>query len=438
VYDEIVFTVNSPGEVSTWLGPTVAAVRRLRGTEPRVSVHILPCLYASGTEADVIRRMPGVDHVVPPGESLRYILWGTIPGAWRPTGRGVLVFLGGEMFLAARLARRLGYPAVAYTHGHVVSPGAFSWIFVPREAAKARAIEKGASPERVRVVGDLMVDAAGAVQDPEERERLVAPLKLDRGGATVLILPGSRPYELRLVLPLLASAAARLAREMRDVPVQFLVALSPYITREVLARALKPRQEELDGGPAASWASESAAAALETLFQAEHGGVRAEIALETSQGPVTMVFWRGASRAAMAAADLALTIPGSNTAELAAWGVPMIVCLPLHRPEEIPLEGIAGYLDRLPLIGRRLKIKAVLQAAERARYVALPNQVAGEVIVPELRSRRLLPEDVAEEAKRLLSDPARLRAMASRLAQAMGPQGAAERVAREAFALLQK
>ena len=133
---EIVFTVNSPGEVSTWLAPTVAALRQL-DTGVHVSVHILPCLYASGTEAEVIRGMPGVDSVVTPGESWRYILRGRLPAGWKPRGRGAVVFLGGEMLLAARLARRLGYPAAAYTQGHVVSSRDFARFFVPREGRRA-------------------------------------------------------------------------------------------------------------------------------------------------------------------------------------------------------------------------------------------------------------------------------------------------------------
>lgn len=436
--DEIVFTVNSPGEVSTWLSPTVEAVRRL-DAGVRISVFVLPCLYASGTEAEVIRRMPGVDEVVPPREALRFILWGGAPGGWRPKGRGVVVFLGGEMLLAARLAKRLGYPAAAYTHGHVVSPAAFQRIFVPREAAKSRAVAKGAPLERIEVVGDLMVDAARVVRDPAQRRALAAPLKLEAGIPAVLILPGSRPYELSITFPLFAGAAARLRRELA---VQFVVALSPYITADALSRALT------SGGagaelPAVSVAPGEAAAAIQALYGSPAGGAgaraeaRAAISVGTVFGPVSLILWRGESRAVMAGADLALTIPGSNTAELAAWGVPMVVCLPLYRPEEIPLDGIAGYLDRLPLVGRALKTKAVLRAAERAKFVALPNEAAQEAIVPELRSQKLKPEEVAWEAKRLLTDPAGLTAMSSRLVDVMGPAGAAEKVARRALELLQ-
>lgn len=433
---EIVFTVNSPGEVSTWLAPTVAALRQL-DTGVHVSVHILPCLYASGTEAEVIRGMPGVDSVVTPGESWRYILRGRLPAGWKPRGRGAVVFLGGEMLLAARLARRLGYPAAAYTQGHVVSSRDFARFFVPREDARRRAIAKGAPAERVEVVGDLMVDAARVVQDPGERAALASPLGLEPGAPAVALFPGSRPYELRQVLPLFAAAAAVLAKEAR---VQFIVALSPFVTREALAAAL--HAAEAAAGSGAPAAAEGPGAVLEravaALFAPETKAAAVPVTLRTAAGPASLTLWRGDPRAVMAAADLALTIPGSNTAELAAWGVPMVVCLPLHKPEEIPLDGIAGYLDRIPLIGRPLKRRAVLSASRRAQYIALPNRAAGEAIVPELRSERLAPEEIAAEAKRLLDDPERLEAAASRLVRAMGPPGAARRVAQGALELFQR
>ena len=183
---------------------------------------------------------------------------------------------------------------------------------------------------------------------------------------------------------------------------QFVVALSPYTTREMLAGGLAEIARAAQRGasdPSGSFADD---ALLDGLFSTGTERLRADATLITSEGAVDVLFWRGASRAAMAGADLALTIPGSNTAELAAWGVPMIVCLPLARPEEVPLDGVLGYIDKIPLVGRKLKAKAVLKVAERTPYLALPNRIAQAIIAPELRSKQLSPEEVASQAERLL------------------------------------
>ena len=97
-----------------------------------------------------------------------------------------------------------------------------------------------------------------------------------------------------------------------------------------------------------------------------------------------------------------------------------------------------AHADHDGWIGRPLKRRAVLSASRRAQYIALPNRAAGEAIVPELRSERLAPEEIAAEAKRLLDDPERLEAAASRLVRAMGPPGAARRVAQGALELFQR
>jgi lipid-A-disaccharide synthase len=69
----------------------------------------------------------------------------------------------------------------------------------------------------------------------------------------------------------------------------------------------------------------------------------------------------------MQASDLAITIPGSNTAEMAGLGLPMVVALPLNKPESLPLEGIPGLIGRIPVFGPSLKRAAVLKAAARVK-----------------------------------------------------------------------
>src|SRR5690554_7637254 len=75
----------------------------------------------------------------------------------------------------------------------------------------------------------------------------------------------------------------------------------------------------------------------------------------TTQRGLTAVAVQGRPYDVMGAADMALTVPGSNTAEMAAAGLPMVVVLPMNLVEKIPLPGAAQYAERLPLVGKRLK-----------------------------------------------------------------------------------
>ncbi len=130
----------------------------------------------------------------------------------------------------------------------------------------------------------------------------------------------------------------------------------------------------------------------------------------------------------MAASDVAVTMPGTVTAELAFLGVPTVVAVPLNVPEEIPLPGLPGLIGGLPVVGRHLKRAAVQKALERIEFAAIPNKRQRRMITPEVRGV-LSAQDVGIKVLELLQD-ARVRGrIAVELRQAMGRPGASDRVA---------
>lgn len=419
---ELILTVNSPGEVATWLTPVV---RALRAREPesdrvRITVMILPCTYATGTELSVVEAIPGVDQTIAPRRSLAFALTGMGKGSWRPRPHGALVFLGGEVALAARLARRLKYTALIYTEGYINQAERFSHVFVPHERARRRVAERGVAAEKIEVVGDLMVDAA-LHPTHEARERTMRRWGLDPTHKTVAFFPGSRPFELRRALDLFVRSAAVISKAEEST--QYVLAVSPFITEAHLREALDDfGAEHVEQGDV-------------TRVFAGEAGERFTLRVGAQRVPVHFVVGSGD---VMRVSDLALTVPGSNNAELAARGLPMVVCVPLDRLAEIPIEGVLGLIGSIPLVGRPLKVAAVRRVLARTRFTSLPNMIADRMVTPELRSETLSPVDVAREAIRLLQDDAARRAVGHELAQVMGPQGAGDTVAQRALAILDR
>lgn len=402
VRPSILATVNSPGEVATWLRPVVTALRRQGGDGFHLTVLITPCVYASGTEERVVRRIPGVDAVLTPRESFRFALFGKRPPQFAPGPAGALLHLGGEFALTARMARRLQYRAFAYSEGYINHAPSFDTVFTPYPANARRLIDRGCKSDQVEVVGNLMVDAAklgneqaDGVNPSLSPAQLKKDLGIDSHHHVVALFPGSRPHEIRRVVPLLLEAAAMIEKDLRDV--RFVFSISPFVDEDIVAAAQKTAPSR----------------------------------------PEHIVTWRGRSTALMGISDLALTIPGSTTAELATWGVPTVVCLPLDRPAEIPLDGLAGYVDRIPLVGKRLKAAAVLKVAKKTRFVALPNRIAGEALMPELKSESLQPRDVAQLATEMLRDEARRKRLSERLTEVMGDSGAADAISSRLLRSLQ-
>jgi len=413
---DIVITANSPGEVATWLVPVVRALHD-RIPWGRVTVFIPPCPFASGAEVDVVSRVQGVSAVYGPGEFIRFAFLGRSLPRFRPADNGVVLFLGGDLYHAARLARILGFPAIAYTEGRVAWKKSFRCFLVPDSEALKRATRKGVDGTQVKVVGDLMLDAVCPRFSPSEMREFLNV----NGRPVVSLFPGSRPYEFRYVLPFFLRVAEILKPELPDVV--FTVSLSPFVGEKELREAGRYTSPRIEG-----------AAASVGALSLPCPDARSWV-LRTGTG-LTVMAVKGMQYDLMGISELAVTIPGSNTAEMAGAGLPMVVAIPLNILEKIPLTGLAGSVDRIPLIGKPLKRIAVSRFAGRVVFAALPNARAGRYIVPEIRGV-LKPEDVASPLVELMRRPGRRQRMSAELKQVMGPPGAAN-VAEEIQALLEK
>jgi hypothetical protein len=132
----------------------------------------------------------------------------------------------------------------------------------------------------------------------------------------------------------------------------------------------------------------------------------------------------------IANSEVVVTIPGTNTAKLAARGVPMVVVFPLNHPEVIPMEGIADLIGKLPVFGRRFKKLVAETVNKKTKFFALPNQKADKEIAPEIRGI-IEPGVVAMKAIELLKHPGKRELMSRELVAAMGGPGAARKIVQE-------
>lgn len=120
-------------------------------------------------------------------------------------------------------------------------------------------------------------------------------------------------------------------------------------------------------------------------------------------GGALLVAGAAEKRAAFAAVDVALSISGTTTLELAVAGVPTVVG---HR-----VNALSAFFAR-----RLIKVP----------FVAMPNVVAGRMVIPELLQEDCTPERLADELARLLDDRAAAAAMREGLAEVCAKLGRAE------------
>jgi Lipid-A-disaccharide synthetase len=389
VLPELVLCVNGPGELYTWALPLARALRHLQ-PDLRVVLSLLPCPFASGKEEQVARDSRLFDGVTTVAQYLKFAVGGAQPSVYSGAKAGLVVQLGGDAMHAIRIAGRLKYPVWRYSFEPYWT-SKLEQLFVHDERTYNRS---SAPKDKLEVIGNLTADAL-EFETALQKEP----------GLDVLLLAGSRSFEALHMLPLLAATAEKINAVLPEVRFHWI--RSNMLDQTTLKRAY---------------------AAEEML---EFGGVKTQPEgqfLRTPKGVNIRIVDEQQRYQLMKSADLALTIPGTNTLELGIAGVPSIVALPLQKLELIPIEGPLQFIGMIPGLGKFIKRAAVNAFLDRTQFISLPNRFAGEAIQLELRGL-VTVDDIASRALGLLQHPETLASIRARLFATMPQAGTAEKLA---------
>lgn len=372
---DLVIVANSPGEISALVVPLVKKAAR-EFKEARLYVVIPPCQYSSGKEVEYLSSFKEIQAVISSDEYKKWLLSPRPPRDITFNEKGAVLFLGGDLAHAAIIAKKLKFKAYAYVLSHIGWERSYTLFFVPDSQCKDRFAKKLKAKEKLKIVGDLMVDSlTGSLPD---KTSLLNTWKLDPERPIVGFMPGSRMWQVSHTMPIYNSIAQKIKEKMPGA--QLILSVAPYLTLKQI--------EPLAG-----------------------------IHLYDVMAPLEVI----------STADLAITIPGTNTAQLAIMGTPSVVVFPLDNPDVIPLEGLAHYLCAIPVLGFLLKRLAVFLAAKKPGYYSIPNIKARKEIYPEYRGK-IDPSAVAGKMISLLKNREQRRSIAEQAKQAMGQDGAAGKI----------
>ncbi len=400
----IAVTANGPGEVAGWLRPLLRALYERR-PDLAAYVFLVPDDYASGFEARIVREAFPLAHVFEPKRYVRFALGGRLDDA--PERVDLVQYIGGDLLHAARLHARLGGRAATYKFSRRSYRALFDRAYAVDER-NVRELEGWGTPaDRIERVGNLAVD--GALLEASQPPQPGTP----HDG--ILVMPGSRAYEVANLVPFYFSVALRVLRERPEVPIAF--GISPFTSREAVRAAIE------HGGHPRLFAQRG-------LLVTQDG----RDYLTTPGGGVRVPVLTNALSAAKHA-RLVLTIPGTKTIELAVLGKPTITITPLNAPEIVAINGPLTYLNRIPLIGNPIKRAVAVGVSHRYVYHTQPNMDAGAALVRELHGT-VTPGRVARVALDCFDDRAWL-ASSSQLLAALYREhaGASERMAESLLAL---
>jgi lipid-A-disaccharide synthase len=295
-----------------------------------------------------------------------------------PDGVVLIDYMGANVSLGLRLKRR--YPRVPISY--YIAPQEWAWrlgdggttrligftdqilAIFPEEARFYAA--RGAA---VTWVGHPLLDT---VADPPSRPEARARLELAPEVPVLLLLPASRPQELRYLLPPMVAAAAELQRRHPQLEVLVPAGLEGFEGR------------------------------LEAAIAA--AGLRARVVAAAEADRLKPQL--------CAAADVAVTKSGTANLELALRGVPQVTGYRVSRPTAL----VARHLLRF-----------------HVAHISPVNLVLGERLVPELLQEQFAPEAIVAAVEPLL-DPqgagrGAMLAGYGRLREALGAPGVTQRAA---------
>ena len=357
----VVIVANSPGEVSGWARPLVSGLRASEEKMPSkfgelaIVIVLPPCPFATGNESEVAGLIPGVDAVVTPSEYLKFVFLGSIPkrveslavGKKREAWRGVVVHLGGDHLHSILIARRLGFPAVAYSDRTVKFQRKFIRVLAEDSRVARKLQQKGVPDEKIDIVGNLMIDGVRAEGDPEGvRDKL----KVAKDAPMVCLLPGSRKQQIQYVMPFFLRVAEIIKKFCESA--EFVMPLSPFVSLDMLRSALvavdkRAEKHKSSTGRNGTGRGEGLEATSGTLHRLPD--FREDIGLASAVIEIAedlQVFVVPKSRySVMAACDLAIAMPGSVTAELGYLGVPTVVSVLLIYLRRFRLPAYLNFLE---------------------------------------------------------------------------------------------
>ena len=390
---DIVILVNGPGELSSYVKPTIEALHK-KAPDLRITLVFTPCPYSTGKEKEIAMSIPGVSRVIMDTEFIGWMLWRRMPKGFQFNKNGIVVFMGGDVLYGKMVAKRLKYPAVAYSEAYAKWPHIYKKFLVPDRMLYEKFKKQGFPESQIKIVGNLMIDS---VKARKNRGQIFRQFGLGQDKKLISFLPGSREFQIRYTLSFFSKIVGEIDSLNRDCQFAFIV--SPYLKKELLVKHLeKAGLEQINGRIKYNGTS------ILLVYADQHDFI--------------------------AASDLVITIPGTNTAEVAVLGTPMISVFPEASTQLIPLEGIYDIIGKTPFIGFIFKVLYVKMLFSKTGFFAIPNIKSGKEIVPEYKGK-IQPKTVAEKAVFLLNDPEKLAEMRRQLKTCLGESGAAERIAEE-------
>ncbi len=236
----------------------------------------------------------------------------------KPKGKNIIFHFGGDLFFNGILSKIWKSYSIAYIEKK------YFWLFLFNLVYSSKDLKD----PKIRYVGELRFENLNKNAFSKKSNRIA-------------LFPGSRDYALRFYFPFYLALIKEIYKLYPDL--QFTFFLSQFLRRETIDQYLRKLNSLLKELP-----------------------IEIKILKNWKEQVNDFLF--------------ALTLPGTTTLQLGYSGIPMLVLLPLHRPEYLPIEGFGHFLKG------RFRNFLVEIYLKNNPYLAIPNKYKRGV-VPEIIGR---------------------------------------------------
>lgn len=370
---DVILTTNSPGEVSAWVKPVVKKLNELN-IDKNIYVFTPPCVFSSGNEERVISGIEGVTETYNSSEYLKYIIFNKRPRNFVSSNKGFVLSLGGDLMHAVFLGKKLDYPIYSYTEKGYGFKNSIKKFYLSDNKIYDKLKASGIPLSKLKVAGNLMFDSINPSLSREKTKQLLNKREEE---IIIELLPGSRPNEFKFMLPLFFNTIIQINK--REKKYKYILSKSKFIEDKKIEKIINNKRIK---------------GKVKYLKDKKIFKINDDIEVR---------IYDRYPHSIMRESDFALTLPGTNNIELAALGTPMLIILPLNKPELIPLQGLIGLISEIPLLGKIIKRFIIPKKVQEREFISLVNYLAEKEIVPEMVGK-INSNDLSEKVVSLVNN----------------------------------
>ncbi|MGB9638075.1 MAG: hypothetical protein ACPL1F_02090 [bacterium] len=350
---------NSPGEIYTWVIPASYIIKDTFNLEI-FDLYLTPCMFASKNEYSLVYYLKLFNNIFKPNQTILKILFN------KKINYDIFLHMGGDILYSTKFKTKENI-LISYGWGTKKLDKYYDFYLVPNQYYFNKLIKRGLNLDKIIKLKDLAFYKIDKID-----------FSLLNKEKSIGFMLGSRLIEFLNLYDIYYDTIEILINKYTLNDYKFYFYISPFILVDIINQDISliyDNKTQLSKEDIKN----------KIINYLKNKNKKIELIVKEN---IEFIFDDETKYKNIYKNVLVVTIPGSKTNEIGYISTPMLVILPIQKPEYIPIWGIAGWFDFFGHIGKKIKgffvkyyINSVIKT--KKRFIALPNMIANKEIVKE-------------------------------------------------------